>query len=84
MKSGAEKFINKLENELNKLDLPRYHLITSKQNIQNLNSKLLKIGRLDGVAYYRFTLRKFCKFSIFMERIRFIYPNKLLIMNFII
>ena len=76
MKSGAEKFINKLENELNKLDLPRYHLITSKQNIQNLNSKLLKIGRLDGVAYYRFTLENFVNFLFLWKGIRFIYPKQ--------
>ena len=51
-------------------------LLHPKQNIQNLNSKLLKIGRLDGVAYYRFTLENFVNFLFLWKGIRFIYPKQ--------
>lgn len=75
MKSGAEKFINKLENELIKFDLPLYHIITSQKNIENLNSKFLKIGRLDGVAYYRFTIENFANFLFLWKGIKLIFPK---------
>lgn len=63
---GPEVFLNRLNKELNKLDLPSYKIYIPLPNYLNDVSKFngLKIGRLDGSIYYKlspYSLRNLVK-----------------------
>jgi len=57
MATGPKNFLHRVKQELNKYDLPQYTIINpSPDNISVLDRlDILKIGRLDGVIYYKVT-----------------------------
>jgi len=54
--SGPQNFLNRLQKELKKYDLPKHEIINPHPaNLHLLKKNVVKIGRLDGAIYYKIT-----------------------------
>ena len=63
MITGPSVFLKRLSLELQKFDLPEFVIINPSKNQSHLlKKKCIKIARLDGVSYIKFSLENFSNF----------------------
>jgi len=68
MGGGPQNFMNRLNGELKKYDLPIHSIInpTLKKKGFNFNKQSINIGRLDGVSYHKLTPQNF--YNLIIQR----------------
>ena len=76
---GPENFLARLGRELNNYDLPPYRVINPNiKNLSHLKEKdIIKIGRLDGVIYYKMTTLNFYNLLYQRKDIKLSFIKKL-------
>lgn len=68
MTSGPQNFLSRVNQELTKFDLPKHAIINPNLNDLSVleQEDILKIGRLDGVIYYKMTSRNL--YNLILQR----------------
>jgi len=84
MAGGPQNFMNRLESELIKYNLPKHSIINPTLESKGLtyNNKSINIGRLDGISYHKLTSENFYNLLIQRKNLRLSFikkiPNSLL------